>query len=240
MKKRGSWRNSFGYAYEGIVYTVATQRNMRFHLCAAVATIIALAVLGLGIRDCLLILLAIALVMAAELINTALEKAVDLSTEEVHPLAKAAKDAAAGAVLVCAVFAVIAGLFVFYEPVINWLFHGMRSGWTIGNGAGLQMLHVVLALLLVLLLEIGVDAYVYAQDKRMCMHPVATVLFAVVTLLVLDADTGRGLALTFIILLFIVICLSLIFFKRAFRWGYGAAFGSLVSFLIYTSLKWMS
>lgn len=241
MKKRSSWGSSFGYAYEGIVYTVATQRNMRFHICAAVATIIAMAVLGLSVKECMWLLLAITLVMAAELMNTALEKAVDLSTDEVHPLAKAAKDAAAGAVLICAGFAVIIGLFVLYEPVIHWLFHGIRSGWTVGDGA-LQLIHGALAVLLVLLLGVGVDAYVYAQDKKMFIHPIASILFAALTLLILDRNQNGGVTIAFIVLLFVMISLVFLSYGRAriSRWINGAVFGTLLSFLIYASLQWMS
>ncbi|GIP20529.1 hypothetical protein J22TS3_08040 [Paenibacillus sp. J22TS3] len=68
-----------------------------------------------------ILLLTIAVVIAAELINTAVESVVDLTSPEQHPLAKAAKDTAAGAVLVCAIFAVIIGIVLFYDPVTAWL-----------------------------------------------------------------------------------------------------------------------
>ena len=66
--------------------------------------------------DWALLVIAIVLVLSSELINTAIEKAVDLATQERHPLAKIAKDAAAGAVLVFAIGAVIVGVLIMYQP----------------------------------------------------------------------------------------------------------------------------
>lgn len=67
------------------------------------------------------VLTAIFLVLVTELMNTAVEAAVDLADPHIHPLAKAAKDTAAGAVLLAAVFAVVIGCMVFFKPVIHWL-----------------------------------------------------------------------------------------------------------------------
>lgn len=86
---------------------------MRFHLLAALAAVLAGMCLHLSREEWLWIGLAIALVWAAELVNTAAERLVDLVSPERLPLAKAAKDTAAGAVLVLAAFALIVGLTVF-------------------------------------------------------------------------------------------------------------------------------
>ncbi|GIP51694.1 hypothetical protein J42TS3_07290 [Paenibacillus vini] len=75
----------------------------------------------LPVRDLALLLLVISVVITAELLNTAIEAAVDLATPEWHRLAKIAKDAAAGAVLVAAAFAVLIGILLFYNPVMTWL-----------------------------------------------------------------------------------------------------------------------
>lgn len=86
---------------------------MRFHVLAALAAVLAGVWLRLSRGEWLWIGLAVALVWAAELLNTAVERLVDLVSPERHPLAKAAKDTAAGAVLVLAAFAVVVGLCVF-------------------------------------------------------------------------------------------------------------------------------
>ncbi|MFB5759269.1 diacylglycerol kinase family protein [Paenibacillus medicaginis] len=123
MKPAHSWRSTFRYALEGIGYTLRTQINMRVHAVIALGVIAAGIVFRISRMEWLFILAACAFVIAAELFNTAVEAVVDLVSPKVHPLAKAAKDAAAGAVLLAAVFAVITGGVVFYQPVLTMLRH---------------------------------------------------------------------------------------------------------------------
>ncbi|MDT3426555.1 undecaprenol kinase [Paenibacillus forsythiae] len=114
------WK-SFWYAAQGIRQAFRTEQNMRVHSGFAVFVLLLAALFRVPPGDWLLLLLAITLVLAAELINTAIESVVDLVSPEVHPLAKAAKDTAAGAVFLTALFAVIAGIYVFYHPVMDWI-----------------------------------------------------------------------------------------------------------------------
>ncbi len=106
---------SFVYAAEGIWETICSQRNFRFHIIAAVYVTAFSFFYELSRTDYILLVLTFSSVMASEMINTAVENAVDLSTKEYDKTAKFAKDAAAGAVLVTAVFAVIAGLLLFLD-----------------------------------------------------------------------------------------------------------------------------
>lgn len=103
---------SFTYALQGIL-TAAKEQNLRFHLVSAVIVIIAGIVTGLSLMEWLILTLIIALVIGAEMFNTAIERVVDLASPEIHPLAKDAKDVAAGAVLVFASASVIIGLLIF-------------------------------------------------------------------------------------------------------------------------------
>ncbi len=103
---------SFGYAFQGIV-TATKEQNLRFHILSAIIVIIAGAMTRLSITEWLIIIFVIALVIGAELINSSIERVVDLASPEIHPLAKEAKDIAAGAVLVFAVASVIIGLLIF-------------------------------------------------------------------------------------------------------------------------------
>ncbi|RJG26123.1 diacylglycerol kinase family protein [Paenibacillus thiaminolyticus] len=118
---RRPWANTFRVAWEGILYAFRTQRNMRVHAAAAVAACL----LGAGFRistgEWLWLALAITLVVSAELMNTAVESAVDLTMPDPHPLAKITKDTAAGAVLVTAVFAVIVGVVLFAGRLLQLL-----------------------------------------------------------------------------------------------------------------------
>lgn len=97
----------------------ATQRNMRIHLAAAVAVLAAAVWFGLSPAETAVIVLAVALVMVAETLNSAVEKAVDMITGEYHPLARIVKDAAAGAVLLAAFFSAVIGALVFLPHIIK-------------------------------------------------------------------------------------------------------------------------
>jgi len=121
MKKRRVAIHPFVAAMSGIVRAVRTEPHMPIHLMASVLVTAAGFYFSISKMEWLVLLITIALVIGAELINTAIEYAVDLATEEIHPLAKAAKDIAAGAVLVTAVFAVIIGVIIFYSPVLKWM-----------------------------------------------------------------------------------------------------------------------
>ncbi len=104
---------SFGYAFQGLWYALRTQRNARVHaLVAAFATILGI-VLRISAIEFAIIFLAIAGVFIAEMFNTVFELCVDLASPEYHPLAKIAKDVAAGAVLLSAILSIIIGLFIF-------------------------------------------------------------------------------------------------------------------------------
>ena len=111
------WR-SFHHAFAGIVYAARTQRNLRLHLIAAAFVLAATLFLHLQRPYVIGIVITIAVVIAFELLNTALEAVVDLMTLVHHPLAQIAKDAAAGAVLTVAFAAVIVGYLTFYEGLV--------------------------------------------------------------------------------------------------------------------------
>jgi diacylglycerol kinase len=105
--------DSFGYAFRGLIDAFRTEKHMKFHLVAAIGAIISLFIFKQSKVEMLFVCLAIALVWITEMINTAIEKTVDLAMPNQHPLAKLAKDLAAGAVLVASVFAVVVGIIVF-------------------------------------------------------------------------------------------------------------------------------
>jgi diacylglycerol kinase len=110
---KGTLRDSFAYAIRGIMVAIAGGRNMKIHTVAALMAILTGCWLGINRLEWAIITISIFMVLAAETINTAIEKTVDLVTREYHPLAKQAKNMAAGAVLLVAVNAVIIGLLIF-------------------------------------------------------------------------------------------------------------------------------
>jgi diacylglycerol kinase (ATP) len=106
---------SFNFAFEGIIHVLRTQRNMRIHFALAIAVLIAALAVGVRRLELVALLLAISFVLIAEMLNTALEAGIDVSTTSFDPLAKLAKDIAAGAVLIATVNAVAVGYLVFVE-----------------------------------------------------------------------------------------------------------------------------
>jgi diacylglycerol kinase (ATP) len=104
--------DAVNFAITGILETVRSQRHMRIHFGAALAVLFATALLGIPAMEFAGLALAISLVLCAELFNTAVEAVVDLTSPDFHPLARTAKDAAAGAVLVAACGAAVMGYLV--------------------------------------------------------------------------------------------------------------------------------
>ena len=107
--------DSFRYALDGILHGFRSQRHMRFHFGVAVLALLAGVVYGLNATELLVLTFAISMVIIAELFNTAIEAVVDMVTTTYHPLAKYAKDVAAGAVLIAALNACVVGILLFLD-----------------------------------------------------------------------------------------------------------------------------
>lgn len=109
-----SWFQSANLAIEGIIYSVKTQRHMRYHLFAALATLILSLLLNISRMEFTLLCMAIVLVLVTEMLNTAIETTVDMISEEYHPLAKIAKDIGAGVVLTASLGALTLAYLILY------------------------------------------------------------------------------------------------------------------------------
>ena len=108
---------SFNVAFEGIIHVLRTQRNMRLHFLIAAGVLVAALSFDVSRLELVVLLLAIAFVLIAEMVNTAIEAAVDVASTAFDPMAKLAKDIAAGAVLIAAINAVAVGYLVFSGQV---------------------------------------------------------------------------------------------------------------------------
>lgn len=114
VAKNTTFLQALGHAIEGIGQLLVRERNMRFHFLAAVIVLIVGIYVGLGRSDWLWITIAVFTVIMAEFVNTMVEAIVDLIVgERYEPLAKIAKDVAAGAVLASVMFAVVVGVLIF-------------------------------------------------------------------------------------------------------------------------------
>lgn len=110
-----AWKNAFS----GIVYAFKTQRNLKIQLIAGIIVVILGIVLKISSSEWAILSLAVFLVLGSEMMNTALETAVDLTTEEYHIKAKLAKDTAAGAVVLASINAVVVSYFLFADKIIQ-------------------------------------------------------------------------------------------------------------------------
>lgn len=143
--------DSVNCAIEGILYTTRTQKHMRYHFLAALAVLFAALLLRVSSMEFMLLALAVSFVLFAELMNTAVEIVVDMISPEYHPLAKLAKDVAAGAVLVAAFGTAIMGYLVLARYVLPWQRTGLEM---IGTESETGMVvSVVLVLIVVVILK---------------------------------------------------------------------------------------
>ena len=110
---------SFGYAFEGIFHTIRRERNMQIHCAAAVLVILLGCLLHISKAEWIVCLILFGMVMGLECVNTAVDAVVDLVTKERRPLAKKAKDAAAGAVLIAAIMSAIIGGIIFLPKIMG-------------------------------------------------------------------------------------------------------------------------
>jgi diacylglycerol kinase (ATP) len=143
---------SFNYAIEGVIHALRTQRNMRIHFAAAAGVLVLAFIYNVTRLELIALLIAIAFVLIAEMVNTAVEATIDLSTPSFDPLAKIAKDLAAGAVLIAAINAIAVGYLVLADRLA-------RPSAKLVNTLGDAPINVtIIALVLTLIVVIGVKA----------------------------------------------------------------------------------
>jgi diacylglycerol kinase (ATP) len=143
---------SFNYAFEGVIHALRTQRNMRIHFAVAAAVLVLAFVYDVTRLELIALMIAIAFVLIAEMVNTAVEATIDLSTPSFDPLAKIAKDLAAGAVLIASVNAIAVGYLVLADRL-------KRPSSRLVNELGDAPVNLtVIALVLTLIVVIAVKA----------------------------------------------------------------------------------
>ncbi len=113
--------NIFAPAINGILHCIREEKNCRIHLVFTIAALSANCILKISSLEWCLILFVIGSVWTAEIMNTAIERTIDLVTDEYHPLAKLGKDMAAGAVLISAGISVLTGLIIYLPKLFPFL-----------------------------------------------------------------------------------------------------------------------
>ncbi len=150
---------SFLHAFEGLSHVIWTQRQVRIQLSIVVLVLLLSWVQRLDTVRVLFVLSAVALVLMAELFNTAVEVVVNMVTETYHPLAKIAKDVAAAGVLIASMYAFLVGITVFViEPLRDKLIglHVDPNALKEPNWAALTMLGIAVGTILVPLFKVKV------------------------------------------------------------------------------------
>ncbi|BDV42521.1 diacylglycerol kinase [Geotalea uraniireducens] len=142
--------DSVNCAIEGILYASRTQRHMRRHFLAALVLLVAVLFLRVSALEFTLLAISVAFVLFAELMNTSIEVVVDLVSPDYHPLAKIAKDVAAGGVLVAAIGAAVMGYLILSQyifPVYKELLDMIGSPTEMGTVVALLMVVIVVVIL---------------------------------------------------------------------------------------------
>lgn len=122
-KRQHSLLVSFNYAIEGVIHVLRRERNMRVHFALATVVLVLAFAYDVTKVELMVLLVSIAFVLFAEMVNTAIEEMIDVSTQRYDPRAKIAKDVAAGAVLVAAVVAATIGYLVFVDRIRAPTYH---------------------------------------------------------------------------------------------------------------------
>jgi len=222
---------SFNYAFEGIIHVLRTQRNMRIHFLLAVAVLVAALTLGVEKLELVALLLAIAFVLIAEMLNTAIEGAVDVSTTTFDPNAKLAKDIAAGAVLIATVNAVAVGYLVFSEVVQD---RSSRLLDRIANApAKLTLIALVLTLILVIATKALTGKGTPLRGGVPSGHAAAAFAGWMAVTLIVDSQRFLVSSLAFILALLVAQTRVESGIHSALEVFYGAMLGALTTLVVF-------
>jgi diacylglycerol kinase (ATP) len=235
MRMRPSVIESFNFAIEGVIHVLRTQRNMRLHFAAAVAVIVVAVAVGVSKIELSLLLVAIAFVLVAEMINTAVEGAIDAATTSFDPMAKLAKDIAAGAVLIASVNAVAVGYLVFAGKAAD------KTAEVLDRVRSAPAQITLVALVLTVIIVIATKAWTGRGTPLRGGLPSghAAVAFAgwmAATYIVNDSHRFVVSALTFIMALLVAQTRVESGVHSALEVAYGGALGALVTLAVFQLL----
>jgi diacylglycerol kinase (ATP) len=223
---------SFNFAFEGIIHVLRTQRNMRIHFLVAVVVLVAALAVGVSKLELIALLLAIAFVFITEMINSALEQAIDVATTSFDPLAKLAKDIAAGAVLIATVNAIAIGYLVFSGQI------AARSSRLLDQLRDAPAQLTLIALVVTIIVVIAAKAYTGRGTPLRGGLPSghAAVAFAgwmAATLVIGDAHRFLISSLTFIMALLVAQTRVESGIHSALEVTYGGVLGALVTLAVF-------
>jgi diacylglycerol kinase (ATP) len=222
---------SFNFAFEGIIHVLRTQRNMRVHFLVAAGVLIAAVSIGVERMELIALLISIAFVLIAEMINTAIEGTIDVSTTSFDPNAKLAKDIAAGAVLIATVTAVAVGYLVFSERLAD------RSSRLLERIADAPAELTLIALVLTIIVVIATKALTHRGTPLRGGLPSghAAVAFAgwMAITLILEEERFLGSSVAFILALLVAQTRVESGIHSPLEVLYGAFIGALTTLVLF-------
>ncbi len=227
-KTRQSIVKAFNAAIEGIIYTFKKERNMKIHYFVAVVTLISSLFLIDSKVEMILLLFTISLVVISEMFNTAIENTVDMITDEFHPLAKIAKDVAAGGVLIATLNAVVVWYILYYDKLDSIgqsVFYSIRK-----SDIHITLICIVLVLIAVVVVKALTATGTPLRGGMPSGH--AALAFALATCVTFMTD--RVIAATLAYLMAVLVAQSRIEGKIHTFWETvaGALLGILVALLV--------
>ena len=232
-RRRQSIFESFNNATEGVIHALRTQRNLWVHFAIAAGVLVSAVAFGVSKIELMVLLVAITFVLVAELVNTAIEAAVDVASTSFDPMAKLAKDIAAGAVLIATLNAAAVGYLVFSGSVAD------RSSRFLDRLSDARAELTLVALAITVILVIAVKAWTGRGTPLRGGLPSghAAVAFAgwMATTLVLDDSAHRFLisSLTFIMALLVAQTRVETGVHSATEVASGAALGALTTLFLF-------
>jgi diacylglycerol kinase (ATP) len=232
-RREPSLLESFNFAFEGVIHVLRTQRNLRLHFLIAAGVLVAALSFDVSRIELIALLLAISFVLITEMVNSAIEAAVDVASTSFDPMAKLAKDIAAGAVLIAAINAVAIGYLVFSGAVAE------RSSRFLDRLSNAPAQLTLIALVLTIILVLGTKALTGRGTPLRGGLPSghAAVAFAgwMAVTLVLDDSGHRFLisSLTFIMALLVAQTRVESGIHSAVEVLYGGLLGALVTLGIF-------
>jgi diacylglycerol kinase (ATP) len=233
MRQRHNIIQSFNCAIEGFIYVMKTQRNMRLHFLAAVFILLVSIYFNFSKIEILLLCGAITFVLLTEMLNTSIELMVDLASDSHHPLARIAKDVAAGAVFVAAVNATIVGYLLFSRHLSFTLESGLlkiqQSPWHI----------TFISMIIVLAIVVMVKAVFHKGTPLRGGMPSghSAIAFSMWTIITLLTNNGLIAVLSFIMALLIARSRIKESIHDIWEVVAGSVFGVLITLLIFQLLS---
>lgn len=156
--KKNRFIASFNYAVQGIISALQTEKNLKFHFSACLGILIFSLFFNITKVEFMILLFAISFVIVSEMINTAIERAVDLIVQDYNPIAKYVKDVSAGAVLISTLNAIVVAYFLFYKKLSKLGEIGLMK---IRNSSD----HLALVSLIIVLILVIIGKYIMAKKN---------------------------------------------------------------------------